>query len=115
MTALLVAVLVAVVLPAVGVLLRNTIVKLKPAQLRELYDLAATAVAAAEKVGVVAGLNSADKYQYAENSLIEFGKKVGLKVTPTLANTFIHSVLQEADNVQDILSQSIGTVTEEAA
>lgn len=114
MEEVIIAFLLTVVVPAVGVLVRNALVKLRPAQLRELYDLSATAVQAAEKVGNVFGLDSAAKYDYAEQALIEFGKKVGLKVNPTLANTFIHSVLQEADNVNDLLSQSVGDIGEAA-
>lgn len=105
----------AVVVPAVGVFLRNAIVKLRPGQLRELYELAGTAVQAAEKVGAVLNLDGPTKYEYAEKSLIEFGKRVGLKVTPQLANTFIHSVLKEADETQELLSRAVVTDLEEAA
>lgn len=115
MEEVIVALLVTVVIPLVATFVRTQLVKQRPGQLRELYELTATAVQAAEKVGDVFGLEGADKYEYAEKSLVEFGKRVGLKVTPQLANTFIHSVLKEVDETQDLLSRAIVTEVEEAA
>ena len=90
--------LVTAVLAGAGTLVRNYLkARLAPGRLDSILNLARTVTAAAEKMGNTLNLNSGAKYNYAETALLDLSKRVGVKLTPTEANAFIHAVLHEAE------------------
>lgn len=68
--------------------------RLTPERLSTVNQLARVAVEAAEEIGrATDGVTSGEKFRVAENFLIESAKRVGVKLTPSEANGFIHAML----------------------
>ena len=75
--------------------------KVGPDKLQTAINLARYVVQAAEKLIPGSG-NGADKYEFAQDALIELASKVNLDLSPTEASAIIHAVLKELDDLTAI-------------
>src|SRR5690242_18494770 len=89
----------ALILGAIGIGVRyvNAFINahFKPAQMGAVFDLARSAVSAAQEFGVGRGLAGQDKYNFAAEALVAGAKKLGVKLSDEEASSFIHAALRE--------------------
>lgn len=99
--------LITAIVGAIGVGVRQWLkATLTPTRLDSLASMVQAVISGAEEVGRVLDLDSAAKYEYAENALRNLAKQVGLRLSDAELNVLIHAFLYNQRKADELASES---------